>query len=461
MNAHQTDFSKGSVARCILDVAIPMSVAQVLTLMYHIVDRIFIGRIPETGTLSLTGVGLCFPVIALLSAFAQLFGAGGAPLCSIQRGEGNDLEAEKIMGTAFSMLLITGAALTLLGLLFCRPILYLFGASDSTFTPAAEYMTIYLCGNIFVMISLGMNYYINCQGFGRTGMMTVLFGAVVNVILDPLFIFKFGMGVRGAAYATVISQFLSAVWVLKFLTGDLPVLKLRATNMPIHWNRLKKILALGMSAFIMPMTTSAAQVICNVTAQKYGGDLYVGVMAVVNSVREIFTLPLHGLTHGAIPFLSYNYGSRAFDRVKRGIYFISFGGIGYALLTWGLIFCYPELFIRIFSNDAVLISAGSPALHIYFFGFFFMSMHSSGQNVFVSLGKARHAMFFSLFRKVLIVIPLTILLPKLPGLGVDGVFWAEPVSNVASGILCFSTMLYAVFSELKSSAKETEPGPVS
>jgi putative MATE family efflux protein len=456
MNAHQTDFSKGSVIRCILEVAIPASVAQILTLLYHIVDRIFIGRIPETGTLSLTGVGLCFPIIALLSAFAQLFGAGGAPLCSIQRGKGNDIEAEKIMGTAFSMLLITGAALIILGLLFYRPILYLFGASDSTFSPAAEYMTIYLCGNVFVMISLGMNYYINCQGFGRVGMMTVLFGVVVNIILDPLFIFNFRMGVRGAAYATVISQFLSAVWVLKFLTGNIPVLKLRVTNMPIRWSRLGKITALGMSAFIMSMTTSLVQIVCNVTAQNYGGDLYVGVMAVVNSVREIFTLPLLGLTRGAIPFLSYNYGRNAFDRIKQGIYFISFGGIGYAILTWGLIFCYPGLFIRIFSNDAVLIKAGSPALHIYFFGFFFMSMHSAGQNIFVSLGKAKHAMFFSLFRKVIIVIPLTILLPKLFGLGVGGVFWAEPVSNVASGILCFSTMLYTVFSEMKSGTKETE-----
>jgi putative MATE family efflux protein len=449
MRAHQTDFSKGSVSRNILDVALPMIVAQILNLLYHIVDRIYIGRIPGSGVLDLTGVGLCFPVISFVSAFPQLFGSGGAPLCAMQRGKGDDREAERIMGTAFTMLLLTGVALTALGLVFHRPILYMLGASDSTFPSAGGYLTIYLCGNVFVMIALGMNPFINCQGFGRTGMMTVLFGAVTNIVLDPVFIFTFGMGIRGAALATIISQFFSAVWVLKFLTGDQAVLRLRPGGMSVRWSRLKNILALGASTFLMGMTTTLVQGVCNVTAQVYGGDLYVGVMTVLNSVREIFTLPVSGLTNGAIPVMSFNYGSGAFHRVRSAIRFLSLAGIGYTALAWLALFFFPGVFIRIFTNDAALVSAGIPALHIYFFGFVMMSLHFVGQNVFVALGRAWPAMFFSLFRKVIIVAPLTVLLPKLWGLGVDGVFWAEPVSNVASGILCFATMLYTVMSRLK------------
>ncbi|MDR1979618.1 MAG: MATE family efflux transporter, partial [Synergistaceae bacterium] len=430
MTAHQTDFSTGSVSRNILEVALPMTAAQILNLLYNVVDRIYIGRIPGSGALALTGVGLCFPIITFVSAFSQLFGSGGAPLCAMQRGKGDNEEAEKIMGTSFTMLCATGAIFTIAGVILHRPVLYLFGASESTISFASEYLTIYLCGSVFVMIALGMNPFINSQGFGRIGMATVLFGAIANIILDPVFIFTFHMGIRGAALATIISQFLSAVWVLKFLTGDQAVLKLRSTSIPVRWNRLKKILALGSSAFIMNMTTSVVQVVCNVTAQSYGGDLYVGVMTVLNSVREVFTMPINGLVNGAVPVMSFNYGGKAFDRVKRAIRFIFFAGIGYTALAWLSIFCFPGIFIRVFTDDAALIDAAIPSLHIYFFGFFMMSLHFVGQQTFVALGKAGHAIFFSLFRKVMIVVPLTLILPRLWGLGVDGVFWAEPVSNV-------------------------------
>jgi putative MATE family efflux protein len=432
-------------------VALPMTLAQILNLLYNIVDRIYIGRIPGSGALALTGVGLCFPIIMFVSAFSHLFGNGGSPLCAMQRGKGDNEEAEKIMGTSFSMLCVTGVVLTIVGVVYHTPILYLFGASESTISFASEYLTIYLSGNIFVMIALGMNPFINSQGFGRTGMMTVLLGAVANVILDPLFIFTLHMGIRGAALATIISQFLSAVWVLKFLTGNQAVLKLRFSSMSVRWYRLKKILALGSSTFIMNMTTSLVQVVCNVTAQSYGGDLYVGVKTIVKSVREVFTMPIHGLINGAVPVMSFYYGGKAFDRVKRAIRFILFAGIGYATLTWLSIFCFPGIFIRIFTGDAALISASVPALHIYFFGFFMMSLHFVGQQTFVALGKAGHAIFFSLFRKVIVVVPLTLILPQLWGLGVNGVFWAEPVSNVLSGLLCFAAMWHAVMPELKNS----------
>ncbi|MDR0652762.1 MAG: polysaccharide biosynthesis C-terminal domain-containing protein [Synergistaceae bacterium] len=300
------------------------------------------------------------------------------------------------------------------------------------------------------MISLGMNPFVNSQGFGQTGMMTVLFGAVANIILDPIFIFVFRMGIRGAAIATVLSQFLSTVWVLKFLMGNQAVLKLRFSSMKVQWFRLKKILGLGLSNFIMGMTTSLVQMVCNVAAQGYGGDLYVGVMTVVNSVREIFMLPISGLTNGAVPVMSFNYGGKAFDRVRKGICFVFIVGVGYTSLAWSVIFCFPKVFIRLFSEDPALIAAGIPALRIYFFGFILMSLHFAGQNTFVALGRSRQAIFFSMFRKVIVVVPLTLILPKLWGLGVDGVFWAEPVSNILSGLACSATLWITVMPELRT-----------
>lgn len=450
MKTHQTDFSHGSVYRNILEVAVPMTFAQLLNLLYNIVDRMYIGRIPEVGTLALTGVGLCFPIITLITAFTYLFGNGGAPLCAMERGRGNDEEAEKLMGNTFTMLLITGVILMVIGFVFYKPILYLFGASDVTFPYAGEYITVYLFGTLFVMISLGMNPFINSQGFGNMGMLTVLLGAVMNIVLDPLFIFVFGMGVRGAAVATVLSQFISAAWVLRFLTGKRAVLHLKKEAMKIQWRRVRNIMALGVSGFIMAFTNSLVQIICNATLQVYGGDLYVGIMTVLNSVREIFTMPVMGLTNGASPVMSYNYGERAYGRVKKAIGFITVVCAAYTLVAWGILQVIPEFFIHLFNSEPELVSKGVPALHIYFFGFVFMALQFSGQSVFVALGKARKATFFSLFRKVIIVVPLTILLPMLDSLGVDGVFWAEPISNLLGGCACFFTMLLTVLPELKN-----------
>ena len=449
MRAHQTDFSGGSVKRNVMEVAIPMIIAQVLNLLYNIVDRIYIGRIPEVGTTALTGVGICFPIISLISAFTFLFGNGGAPLCAMERGRGNRDEAEKLMGNTFSLLLVTGGVLMLIGFLFYRPILYLFGASDVTFPYASAYIRIYLCGTLFVMTSLGMNPFINSQGFGSTGMLTVLIGAILNIVLDPLFIFVFGLGVRGAAIATILSQFVSAVWVLRFLTGRRAVLTLKKSAMKVTAARAKSIASLGMSGFFMAFTNSLVQVVCNATLQRYGGDLYVGVMTVLNSVREIFTMPIMGLGNGASPVMSFNYGEKAYGRVKEAIRFMTVTGVAYTIIAWGVIFLFPEVFIRIFNSDPELIRAGIPALHTYFFGFCFMALQFSGQNVFVALGKAKRATFFSLLRKAFIVVPLTLLLPMIGGLGVNGVFWAEPISNLIGGCACFTTMLVTILPELK------------
>ncbi|WP_035291920.1 MATE family efflux transporter [Clostridium sp. KNHs214] len=445
----KNDFTKGSVPKRILSLALPMTLAQLINILYNIVDRMYIGRIPGASTLALTGIGITLPIITIIMAFANLFGMGGAPLCSIARGRGDIEEAEKIMGNSFSLLIIFGAALTILGLIFKKPLLFLFGSSSSTFSYANDYITIYLIGSIFVMISLGMNSFINCQGFGRIGMMTILLGAITNIILDPIFIFLFHMGVKGAALATVISQFLSCYWVLKFLTGRDAILKLKYKNLKINFSILKRIVFLGLSSFIMALTNSVVQVVCNITLQIYGGDLYIGIMTIINSVREIIIMPVRGITNGSQPVLGFNYGAKEYGRVRSGIKFMSVVCIIYTFVLWLILRTFPEFFIRIFSNDPELIKKGVPAMNIYFFGFFMMSLQFSGQSTYVALGKSKQAIFFSLLRKIIIVVPLTLMLPKMFNLGTNGVFLAEPISNFLGGLACYITMLLTIWPRLK------------
>lgn len=450
----KNDFTKGSIAKNILNLALPMTLAQLINLLYNIVDRIFIGRIPENATLSLTGLGLALPIITIITAFANLFGMGGAPLSAIARGRGDHEEAERIMGNSFMLLFIFGVMLTLLGLLLKKPMLYLFGASDATFPYANEYITIYLLGSIFVMIGLGMNSFINSQGFGKIGMTTILLGAVTNMILDPIFIFTLNMGVKGAAIATVISQFLSAAWILIFLRGKKTILKLKLCNLKLDKNLVCKITGLGLSGFMMAMTNSAVQIMCNASLQFYGGDLYVGVMTVLNSIREILTLPAKGLTDGAQPIISYNYGAGDYKRVSSAIKFMSVTCVTEMVISWAILYTFPSFFISIFNSNAELIHAGLISLKIYFIGFFMMALQFSGQSVFVALGKSKQAVFFSIFRKIIIVVPLTLILPKLFNLGIYGVFLSEPISNIIGGIASFTTMLCIVHKEFKSEASK-------
>lgn len=460
MQASETknDFSRGSIARNILNLAVPMTLAQLVNVLYNIVDRIYIGRIPEHATLSMTGLGLCLPIISIVMAFANLFGSGGAPLCSIERGRGDIDEAERIMGNSFGMMLIVGVILTALGLVLKKPMLYLFGASAETFPYADSYVSVYLIGSVFVMVGLGMNSFINSQGFGRIGMLTVLLGAVSNIILDPIFIFRLGMGVQGAALATVISQFLSAAWILSFLTGKRTILKLRLSCIRPERARVKKIAALGLSGFTMSITNSLVQIVCNATLQSCGGDLYVGVMTVVNSVREVVQLPVQGITNSGQPVMGFNYGAGEYGRVKKAIAFTSAAAICYTTVMWVFIHGFPEFFIRIFNQDADLVRAAVPAMQTYYFGFFLMSLQYSGQAVFVALGKAKRAVFFSIFRKVIIVVPLTLLLPRIAGLGTTGVFMAEPVSNLVGGAACFCTMLATMLPELSKDPEKSGDG---
>lgn len=447
--SNENDFSKGSIVRHILSLAVPMTLAQLINVLYSVVDRIYIGHLPHASAEALTGIGLCLPIITIISAFANLFGMGGAPLCSIARGGHEEKRAQTVMGNSFSMLLVTGAVLMILCLALKRPILYLFGASEATYGYANDYITIYLLGTIFVMVSLGMNNFINAQGFGKMGMLTVLLGAVMNIILDPVLIFGFDMGVRGAAIATVISQGASALWVFTFLTGRRALFKLTRESMRLKAKLVKDITFLGTSGFVMSVTNGTVQIVCNAVLARYGGDLYVGIMTVINSVREIATLPLNGLTSGAQPVMGYNYGAGCYKRVKSAIRFITAVGVVFSLILWAVVFLEPRFFLHLFTSEQELIEKGIPALKIYFCGIFMMALQFVGQSTNVALNRPKQAVFFSLFRKVIIVVPLTILLPMVGGLGTDGVFWAEPVSNVVGGTACFVTMLVTVWPSLK------------
>ena len=418
-----------------------MTAAQLINVLYSVVDRIYLGKLP--GHLALTGLGLTLPIISIVTGFANLCGTGGAPLCSIHRGKGEVEEAERVMGNAFTLLLVFGAAVTVVFLAVQRPMLYLFGASDATYPYARDYMTIYLMGTLFVMIGLGMNPFITSQGFGGTGMMTVGLGAVVNIVLDPVFIFLLDMGVRGAALATVIAQGCSAAWVLKFLTGRRAILRLRPRYMVLEARRVRRIVTLGLSGFFMNLTNSLVQVVCNATLQRYGGDLYVGVMTIINSLREVFFMPVQGLTNGAQPVTGYNYGAGQYGRVRQSIRFSVAVTVGYAAAFWAVAMAFPELLIRVFNSEPEVVAAGVPALRIYFCLFIPMSLQMAGQGVFVGLGRSRQAIFFSLLRKAIINAPLTVVLPIW--LGTTGVFVAESISQLIGGLACILTMYLTVY----------------
>lgn len=447
MQVSKVDFSKGPVWKCIIAQAIPLTIAQLVQLLYNIVDRIYIGHMEDGSSLALTGVGLTFPIVTLIMAFTALFGMGGMPLFSMERGAGKQENAEKILGNSFALLLICGVILMVVSFIFRRPILFAFGASETSYVYADAYLKIYLFGTIFSVLATGLNGYINAQGFPRIGMFTTIMGAIINIVLDPIFIFRLKMGVSGAALATVISQAVSVAWVLRFLTGKKAVVPLRLKYIRISRKITKDICALGASNFIMNGTTCLVQVVCNKTLQMYGGDVYVGIMTVANSVREITMLPISGIVNGGQPVISFNYGAQDYKRAKTGVDFNTIMGSVYTMLAWFLIIAFPKFWFGIFSDDLQMVNAGVTMLKIYFFGFVFMAFQFAGQSTFQALGDAKHAIFFSLFRKVIIVTPLTIILP-LTGLGVKGVFLAEPISNVIGGLACYITMRCTVYKKL-------------
>ena len=445
------DFENGTVTGNILAATLPMLVAQILNLLYNIVDRVYIARIPEVGTAALGAVGLCFPLIVIITAFANLFGSGGAPLFSIYRGKKQENSAVQIMDTSFSMLCTCGVFLMLVGFLFARPILTVFGASQNALTYAYSYMMIYLIGTIPSMISIGMNPFINAQGYSTIGMLSVAIGAVANLLLDPLFIFVLGFGVQGAAIATILSQTLSAAYVLFFLTrkSELKVRFLRKNVISQCTAYAKDIVSLGSAGFIMQLTNSLVTICCNHVLSVTGGTLYISVMTIISSVRQLVETPIYAITEGSSPVISYNYGAHRYKRVKQAAVTMGIMALIYTLLAWLAIILAPEFLISIFSSDKSLLADAVPAMKLYFGAFIFMLLQYIGQTIFKSLNKKKQAIFFSLLRKVIIVIPMTYLLPYAFHMGTDGVFLAEPISNIIGGSLCFLVMIISIRKELR------------
>lgn len=441
------------MAKAILRMAVPLTAAQLINLLYSVVDRMYIGHIPDTGSLALTGIGLCVPITSVVYAFASLAGRGGAPLCSIQRGKGDQEKAEEYMGNSFTLLLLFGAALTVLGLVFKRPILYAFGASDATWPYADEYVTIYLLGNLFIMVTMGMNGFINAQGFALIGMLTILLGAGINLILDPILIFGLNMGIRGAAIATVIAQGCSALWVMLFLTSRRAVLRFRPACLRLRFKTVREICGLGFAGFVMSLTNATVQVEANALLQILGGDLYVGAMTVINTIREVITMAVHGLNGGAEPVLGYNYGAGRYDRVRKGIQFATVASFFYCGLAWAVVTVFDMPIVRFFNDDPALLEVCAHAMRIYYAAFVMMAFQFTGQSTFVALGRAKQAVFFSMLRKVIIVVPLMAVLPHVGGLGTDGVFLSEPISNILGGTACYVTMLLTVWRPLKAMDK--------
>lgn len=450
------DFEHGTVTGNILGAALPMLVAQILNLLYNIVDRIYIARIPNIGTAALGAVGLCFPLIVVITAFSNLFGSGGAPLFSIYRGKGEPQRAANVMNTSFTMVCVCAVVLMAVGFIFARPLLVLFGASTDALVYAYPYLMIYLIGTLPSMIATGMNPFINAQGYSTIGMTSVAVGAVANLLLDPLFIFVLGFGVQGAAIATVISQALSAVFVFVFLTrkSELKVRFLKKKEFSECIGYAKNIVSLGTAGFIMQLTNSLVSICCNNILSDVGGDIYISVMTIVSSVRQLVETPIYAMNEGTSPILSYNYGACRPARVRKAMAVMSTMILGYTAVMWSIIILFPNVLIGIFSSDAALMQDAVPALNQYFAAFICMDFQYIGQTVFKSLNKKKQAIFFSLLRKVFIVVPLTYMMPYIFHMGTAGVFLAEPVSNVIGGTLCLAVMLCTVLPELKRMEKQ-------
>ena len=443
----QNDFSKGNIPRTITRLAIPMILAMLVNALYSVVDRIYIGHLSGVGQTALTGIGLCYPITMAIAAFSYLVGNGGGPLTSILRGAKDDEGAEKVLGNSITLLVLFGILVPLICFLIQKPVLYLFGASDATYPYAREYITIYLSGSLPVMLTLGLNPFLNAQGFTRTGMMTVLIGAVCNIVLDPLFIFVFGMGVRGAAVATVISQTISAVWVIAFLLGKKNLIRLRKQFLRLQRDVSMRIMGLGVSTFIMNLTEAAISAVFNASLSRFGGDIYVTVMTVATSVSQLVFMPLSGFAQGAQPVTGYNYGAREYTRVKQCFWFLVKASVTYAVLAWLVLMIFPRQLIGIFNNDPTLMETAIPMFRVFFCMNFIMSLQMSAQNTFVAMGEAKKATFFALYRKVLLLIPLILILPRI-GFGITGVFAAEPVADTISALTCFTTFLLTAYRKL-------------
>lgn len=429
------DMGSGSIPSLMLNLAIPAVVAQLINMLYNIVDRIYIGHIPDAGASALTGVGLFLPILMMINAFAMLAGSGGAPRAAIAMGKGDREGAQKIMGNCFSVLMIFAVLLTVLFYAFAPQLLRLFGASDVTLPYALSYARIYIVGIVFVMIVMGLNPFITTQGFAKFSMLTTVMGAVCNIILDPILIFGFGMGVQGAALATVISQAVSAVWVLGFLRGGRTMLRLTVADMKLIPEVIAPCLALGISTFVMLSTESILNISFNSSLSRFGGDVAVGAMTIISSCSQLVTLPLQGICQGGQPIMSYNFGAGKKERVKQAFRCQFLACAGYAGLMWLLLLTLPQIFAGIFSSDAVLVEYTVWAMRIYMAGIFSTGVQIGCQQTFMALGQAKISLLMACLRKLVLLIPLIFILPFFFQNKVFGVFVAEPVSDIiAAGV---------------------------
>jgi putative MATE family efflux protein len=437
MNNQMKDrFANQSIPKLIFLLAIPAVIAQLINAMYSVVDRMFLGRMEEGGTLALSAIGISFPIIMLISAFAALIGAGGAPLASIKMGEGEHKKAEELLGSCFTMLLMASVILTALFLIFKSPFLTLFGASHDTLPLANDFLSIYLIGTVAVLISLGLNPFIAAQGYAKTAMLTVCIGAVVNIVLDAIFIFELNMGIKGAALATVIAQFISAIWVLGFLISKRAHLRLRLSNMRIKPKEAASVLALGLSPFIMMSTESLIQIVFNTSLAKFGGDMYVAAMGIMGTLMQIFGTLLSGFAQGAQPIISYNYGARDFARVKSTILYCSVFCAAFGLAMWSIAIFVPQLPIIIFTNNPELVALTARLMKIFFLGTCIFGIQLAFQQVFIALGQARVSIFIAILRKIILLIPLVLLLPTFITPKTDAVIIAEPIADFCAALTC-------------------------
>ena len=431
MSKISNNLGEGSIGKLLFQLATPAIIAQLVNVLYNIVDRIFIGRIAN-GEVAMAGIGVATPVVLIISAFSALIGGGGAPLAAIKMGEKDIDSAEKIMSNSFSLLIRIGIGLTILFMIIKEPVLWAFGASQSTIGYASEYLGMYLIGTICVQISLGMNSFINTQGFAKIGMMTVAIGAIINIILDPIFIFGFDMGVRGAALATITGQTISALWALKFIFGKKSILKIRKEYLKLDMNIVKKVTGLGLAPFIMQSTESLVLIALNTRLQMYGGDLAIGAMTIMSSISQIILMPTMGITQGAQPIMSYNYGAKRIDRVLKTFKLCITCTFMYTSLMFALIMIMPETFVKVFNGDPALLEITVWSMKIYFAGVFTMGIQVSCQQTFLSLGQAKTSLFLAMLRKIVILIPLIFILPNLFEDKLFAVLLAQPIADVVA-----------------------------
>ena len=441
------------IGRLLLKLALPTVAAQLINMLYNIVDRMYIGHIKDVGALALTGVGVCMPLIMIISAFAALVGNGGAPRASIYMGKKDTDAAQKILGNCFSLQIIISIILTIILLIGNKTFLLAFGASENTISYAVNYMNIYAIGTIFVQLTLGMNAFITAQGFAKTGMLSVLIGAVANIVLDPVFIFGMNMGVRGAALATIISQALSCIWVLSFLFGKKTFLKIKPENLRLHAKIILPCVALGSSLFIMQASESIISVCFNSSLLKYGGDIAVGAMTILTSVMQFAMLPLQGLGQGAQPIMSYNYGAKNNNRVRKTFRLLLKVSFGYSIVLWAIVMLFPQMFAMMFTSDNALLSFTSQALRIYMASMFMFGIQIACQMAFNALGKAKDSIIVAVMRKFILLIPLIYIMPAIfKANQTNAVYMAEPVADFIA--VCFTAILFAF--EFKKAMKENK-----